>query len=197
MQIPGTMPTFVTGENNIQHLQTLSNATSFLTNYSEVPFWRFIRNTSQTGITASTWNAINYNIVEVDTDSVHVASTGVASVNTAGYYETEMCLIVEAASANMVMFFQFLLTIGPNNPNYSSGTTLQYGFSGGTFDGGVGTDYTYCCADMCPYYLYPNDSISVRAYPTTTVASDVLSNANSTSGWFAPQFTGRWVRTGP
>src|SRR5271166_2536247 len=126
MQIPGTAPTFTTGEHNISNLQALSLAAGFLTNYSYVPAWRYIRTTSDVSLTASTWNVIQWNAVEYDPDGTWNATIYGAQINTPGYYTLESCLQIIQPSANSVFFMQFYLTIGGSNPNYSPGTTLAF-----------------------------------------------------------------------
>lgn len=194
MLIP-TIPTFSNGEYSIDHLQQLSNAVSLMTNGNLFPIWRFIKSATMSP-TAGSWQTIPYNTVEYDSDNVHNQTTGGVQINTQGYYYCESCTPVQNAASTQVITLSFLWTAGGSNPNYSSGTTNRFGGACGTASTTASTDYVYCQADMCPVVCYPGDSIVVQIYPTLACVTDTLSNSSATSGWFAPQFSGRWIRTG-
>lgn len=195
MIIP-VVPSFSEGACSIASLASLSAAVSTISNTEYVPQWRFITNANQ-GIAASTYTVVQFNTVEYDSDSVFDSTIYGAQINTQGYYEVESCVEFAQASSNSVFFLQFWVTIGGSNPDYASGTQLAFGQSGGSLPGGSTIDYTFCLTDMCPYCLYPNDQVQVRAYCTVATTLAHLTNASGVpNGWFACQFSGRWIREG-
>lgn len=193
MQLP-TVPSFTNGETSVPHLQALSNAVAFLSTGGNVPSFRFIKSASAT-LSGGSWQTVPYNTVVYDPDNMHNAATGGIQVNTQGYYRLEACLEVEPPAANDTLSITFLLTVGPNNLNYSSGTTFRFGGNANAISSGS-NDWSFCIADIVPIVLYPNDTILVQAFPGGTTITDTLLNSGATTGWFAPQFSGRWLRTG-
>ena len=194
MQLP-VVPSFTAGESNVQHLQQLSNAVSFLSVGANYPVFRAIK-TATLALTAGSWQTIPYTTIELDTDSMHNAANGGIQINTQGYYRFEASLELQSPGSNDVMALSFLLTVGPNNANYSNGTTLRFGGMSTTFNATSNVDGAFTQADICPYVLYPNDTVVVQAYPSVNCTTDTLTNSGATAGWFAPQMSARWIRTG-
>jgi hypothetical protein len=194
MLLPGTMPTFVANETNVTHLQQLSSAVAFLGVAGNEPSFRFVKSASAS-LTGGSWQTIPYNTVQYDPDNMHNAATGGIQVNTQGYYRLEACLEIEGPAANDTLSLSFFLTVGPNNPNFSNGTTLRFGGCGDAVSSGS-NDWSFVIADVVPIVLYPNDQILVQCFPGGTTITDTLTNSAATAGWFSPQFSGRWIRQG-
>ena len=194
MLIP-TVPTFTAGESNVNHLQQLSNAVAFLAVANNFPVLRTIK-TANLALTATTWNTVPATTVEIDTDNMVNAANGGVQINTQGYYRFEACLQVQAPASNDVIALSFLLTVGPNNANYSNGTTFRFGGEGTAFASGAGVDWAFCQADICPVVLYPNDVVVMQAFPSVGVTTHVLANNTATTGWFSPQVSACWIRAG-
>jgi hypothetical protein len=190
-----TIPAFVTGETSLLHLQQLSSAIQFGTVASYYPVWRFYKNATQ-AVAAGTLTTMAFGSIAVDTDTVWNANT--AMIVTQGYYECEACVPFQANSSgvnDLQLSLQF--TAGPNNPHLSAGTTQRFGgAAGGSPSTTSGVDMVLCCADICPVVCYPGDVISVVVYTYYASTTSQMTNLSPTAGWFPPQFSGRWIRTG-
>lgn len=194
MQIP-TVPAFVTGDTSITKLRQLSQCVSFVSCAQNYPLWHFYRQSTYTLVTASQWYTIPMTATAFDSD--RVGSTSGATIVTQGYYTCEGTVpFVSMSSANNG-FAAFLWTAGAANPNYSTGTTIQFGLKSGRIITGTGANEVLSIADMCPAVCYPGDTIALQA--TGALANTVVDCNNPTSvvaGRFNCNFTGRWVRIG-
>lgn len=195
MQLP-TIPSFSAGESSIAHLQQLGAAVRFATVAQYYPMWRYYRTSAQ-AVAAGSWVTVQFNAILIDTDNLSSGGNFGALIQTQGYYTCEACLpFLEEASGTNNCQGSFLWTAGPSNPNYTAGTTNRFGGTAQSATSGTGTDFVYNMADICPVVCYPGDSIVVQAFLLLATSVNYLSNATATSGWFCPQFTGRWIRTG-
>lgn len=194
MLIP-VVPSFVQGESDVSNLQLLSNAVAFLAVASNFPMYRSIK-TASASLTGGTWTTLPYGTTEFDSDSMHNVANGGIQINTQGYYRFEATILLQAPASGDVVNLTFLLTVGPNNANFTNGTTLRFGGVASTFNAVAGQDGGFSMADICPYVLYPNDAVVVQAFPAGNCTTDTLTNSTNTAGWFAPQMSARWIRTG-
>jgi hypothetical protein len=194
MQLP-VIPAFTAGESSVAHLQQLSAAVQFGAVAQYYPMWRFWKGASQ-AIAANTLTLIQFGSIAVDTDGVWTVG-GAATINTQGYYRCEMCLPAEAGTTSTNdLQLSFMFTAGPNNPHLSSGSTQRFGGAATSMTSVAGPDFVQCTADICPVVCYPGDSIGAWIYSYYAVSTNVLTNLAATAGWFPPQFTGMWIRTG-
>lgn len=194
MQLP-VIPAFVANETSIPHLQQLSAAVQFATVAQYYPMWRFYK-TATLNILASTLTTVAFGQVAIDTDGVW-SSPGSVVINTQGYYECEASVPFEGNSSGVNdLQLSMLFTAGPYNAHFSAGTTQRFGGAAGSAAVNSGPDWVLCTADICPVVLYPGDQISVVAFTNFATTTNILVNLSTNSGWFPPQFSGRWIRTG-
>lgn len=194
MQIPN-IPTFAQGDSNIIALQQLSMAVSTLTSAQYVPIWRVIRTTTQS-LSAGAWNTLTYTTSEYDSDHVFDSGTGIITINTQGYYAVESSTPVPGVASSNVLSFMMLFTAGGSNPHFSSGGHAWFGGANCTNGTSTTTDAVVCQADICPVVCYPGDTIVPQVYPIVACATDTMTNSGATQGWFAPQFSGKWIAYG-
>lgn len=193
MQIPVSL-SFGVNDTSVAKLQALSACVQFVSVYTSAPCWRYYR-TATLSIPATTFTQIPFTAVAADSDG-HWTSPGITTITTQGYYACEAMVPYEGTASTYVPQTIFQWTAGPSNPHYSSGTQQYFGgHSSGTF-GAAGTDYCQCISDKCPVVCFPGDTIVVKTWCSVAATLNYESNANGTSGWFAPSFSGRWVRTG-
>jgi hypothetical protein len=195
MQLP-TIPAFSTGESSMTHLQQLGAAVRFVTVAEAAPMWRLYRTATQS-IASGSWVTCQFNSALIDTDNLATGANDGVTIVTQGYYDCEACLpfTQENSGVNNCQG-SFLWTAGPSNANFAAGTTRRFGGTAQSAATGTTTDYVYCMADICPVVCYPGDTIVVQAFLLFTTSLNILSNTSNTSGWFCPQFSGRWIRTG-
>ena len=194
MNIP-TVPTFTTGETSLAHLQSLSAAVSMITVATSFPIWRFYKGATQS-LTASTWNLIQMGTVVVDTDGVWT-SAGFVTIKTQGYYECEACVPFTGSATPFLCQGVFLATAGASNPHHTNGTQVMFGsFANWARNSTAGIDATYCMSGICPWVLFPGDTISVQVYPLAATTLTNGTNGSNTSGWFPAQFSGKWISIG-
>jgi hypothetical protein len=195
MLIP-TIPTFVTGESSLAHLQQLSQAVSMCSVAANFPMWRFYNGGAVQALTTSTWNTVRTANVAVDTDGVFTG-TGQALIVTQGYYKCEACLPFEGQSASWLAQGVFKVVAGGSNPHYTSGAFAYFG-GAATWSAYTSTsvDTSLCLNGKCPWVCYPGDTISVQTYPLSATTINNGQNNSATAGWFTPQFSGRWISIG-
>jgi hypothetical protein len=195
MNLP-TIPTFVNGDTSITKLNQLSQAVSMLTVAADYPVWRFYGTGTQT-LTVTSWNQMHVGSIAVDTDSTYVAP-GTAKIVTQGYYECEACIPFVGLSSSFLAQGLFQFTAGSGNPNHTTGSQVYFGGAASwAAYSASGVDTTICISGKCPYVCYPLDTITVQVYAVQ--AGMIINNgqnATNTAGWFTPQFSGRWIRTG-
>jgi hypothetical protein len=194
MQIP-TVPAFVDGDTSVTKLRQLSQCVSFVTNAQSYPVWHLYRTAPLTLTTANTWFTVPMTATAFDSD--RVGSGSGATIVTQGYYVCEACVpFVTQSSANNA-WAAFVWTAGTANPNYSSGTAIQFGLKSARVIAGVGADETLSLSDFCPVVCYPGDLIIVQANGgLTNTVVDFNNPVSAIAGRFVCQFTGRWVRVG-
>jgi hypothetical protein len=195
MQLP-TIPTFVTGDTSLQKLQQLSQAVSMCSVASNYPLWRFYKNITQV-LTANAWNPVHCTVIAIDTDGVFTTADGSATIVTQGYYECEGCVPFAGQASSFLTQANFMFTAGPNNPHYTSGSQVFFGgvasWAGYTASG---VDAVVGTAGKCPYVCYPGDNLALRTYALGAMTINSGQNGSATAGWFTPQFSGRWIRSG-
>ncbi len=195
MPLP-TIPSFSTGDTDVSKLQQLSECARFITVATFRPYWRFYSNTSTQSISATTWTQVQMPSVALDTDGTWT-SPGTVTIQTQGYYTCAANVTFKGAGSSFLPTILFKWTAGINNPNYSSGTTKYFGGHASTASASMtGTDFALCIADECPVVCYYLDKITVMCYSSAACTIDYLTNTSRTAGWYAPEFSGRWIRTG-
>lgn len=190
-----TVPTFTDGESSLAHLESLASAVSFLSSCDMRPMWHFYKTATQS-IASSTWTTVAYNYVAADSDGVYAGGTvGEATIVTQGYYVVEACAGA-LTSAAQGFYTRFLWTAGTHNANYSSGTSLVFGQTGGETNGQANQDAQLCFSAPCPYVCYPGDTIQAQVFSTGAISLAYNENVSYLKGRFAANFTGYWLRTG-
>ena len=194
MNIP-TVPTFVTGETSLVNLQSLSAAVSMACVASSFPMWRYYKTATQS-LTANTWNQIAMGTSQVDTDGLWT-TPGFVTIKTQGYYECESCIPFTGSATPFLCEGAFLVTAGANNTHHTVGATLYFGgFANWAKNSTAGIDAVYNMSGMCPWVLFPGDTISVQVYPLAATTLTNGTNGSNTSGWFPAQFSGKWISVG-
>ena len=191
-----TVPAFVAGSPTVADLNRLSYAVSFLVDLDVRPTWKvFMAGGTQT-ITANTWTNVSFSNVAYDCDGV--ASLPNVVVVTQGYYSLESCVQVQAGANKDEFVGAFLLTTGANNPHYTPGTLVYFGYAGNNMSqtGSAAADNTICLSAATPVCLYPLDKLNVQVYTNANHTVDYNVNTSYIQGRFSTCFTGSLCRLG-
>lgn len=196
--IPTSIPTFADGDTSLANLEALANAVSFFSSCDIRPMWHFYKSATES-LAAATWTTVSYNFVAADSDGVYVPSGGLlgaAQIVTQGYYVTEACAGILAGGAVAGFGTRFLATAGASNPNHTSGSNIAYGQTAGLAPDTANQDAQLCFGSLCPWVLYPGDTIQAQVFCTGAVSTSWASNTSYIKGRFAANFTGYWQRYG-
>lgn len=190
-----TVPTFAFGDSSITNLQNLSNAVSFLVDCDVRPLFHGYQATT-TAMSASTFTTPGTKTVAYDDDGVLISTAMIATIVTQGYYCFEACIPIQTLATLQNTDFIFLVTAGANNPHHTNGTTTLFGQRGVLGGAGTGNDNTACISDICPWVLFPGDTVQPRGWINAAATMDFNRNATFTAGRYVNNFTGYWLRTG-
>jgi hypothetical protein len=119
-----------------------------------------------------------------------------AVIQTQGYYAVEACFDINPSSSSLTFLGSFLWTAGENNPNFTAGTTLQFGGRGGNTPSDNAADPAICISDICPNVCYPGDTILPQVWVSATSTLQINSNSAYNSGRWVGNFTGYYVAFG-
>lgn len=189
------VPAFVAGDTSITKLQQLSQAVSFLVDCDVRPTWHMYQTTT-TAITGSTWTTPGTKTIAYDDDGVAISTAMIATIVTQGYYAVEACLPIRTLAGAQSTDCAFLVTAGPNNPHHVNGTTTFFGQRGNNSFAGTGGDATGSISDICPWVLFPGDTVQPQAWISAAATMDFNTNTTYLNGRFVTNFTGYWLRTG-
>jgi len=192
-----TVPSFSYQDTSLAKLQQLAYAVSFLADCDVRPTWHAIKTSTQS-LPASTFTEVTWSTTAYDNDGVFTPSLSYATIVTQGYYRTETCVNVSQAGTSGAIFqAAFKVTAGSNNTHHTSGTTAYYGLKGGQGVAYIANiDSSYCLGAMCPWVLFPGDTIGVYAYWSGSTTIDILSPTSFMTAVHSTSFTGHFVRTG-
>lgn len=192
-----TVPSFADGDTSLTNLEALANAVSFFSSCDVRPMWHFYK-TATEALSATTWTTVSYNFVAADSDGVYVAGSplGAAQIVTQGYYVTEACAGILAGGGSVGFGTRFLATAGSSNPNHTAGSNIVYGQTAGLAPNTSNQDAQLCFGSLCPWVLYPGDTIQAQVFCTGAISTSWASNSSYIKGRFAANFTGYWQRYG-
>lgn len=193
-----SVPAFTAGTPTLTQLNALSYAVEFLAVNDTRPAWSFFMYSSTQSVSASTWTNVAYDHTAFDSDGVQ--SYPFAVIKTQGYYAVTACVQIEAnANTTDLAAAAFLFTAGASNPNFTTGTTKNFGYRGGGLSstGSAAADNAICLSAPTQVVLYPGDKLSVQVYLSASHTLDINQNTSYIRGRFATKFTGHWLRTGP
>lgn len=193
-----SVPAFTAGAPTIAQLNALSYAVQFLAVDDLRPCWSFFMYTGTQSVSASTWTNVAFDHTAFDSDGVQ--SYPFAVIKTQGYYALTAC-VQFIANANTTDLYSaaFLFTAGASNPNFTAGTTKQFGYRGSSlsFTGSAAADNAVCLSSPTQVVCYPGDKLSVQVFISSAHTLDFNQNTSYIRGRFATKFTGHWLRTGP
>lgn len=156
-----TVPSFSVGEvPNATKLNQLSGAVSFV---SQVPIVVSLKRNATQAITAATATAVQWNVSEVDSDSMHsnVTNPSRLTAQTQGYYWLHSCLAFSIPSAQEYQAY-FQQTTGSNNP-LGSGVTQVFGAAASLSVSNTSDTMCLSIRSLTPC-LYVNDYVEVIVF---------------------------------
>lgn len=171
-----TFPSFATQETpTLAKMQQLGYAVQFVT---QVPIVISLKRNATQSVAANTATAVQWNVSEVDSDSMHsnVTNPSRLTVVTQGYYTLHACVSLnQVASVEYQAYFQ--QTTSTNNP-LGSGHTQVFGADASESGTSTGDFMSIDIAGMTPC-LYVGDY--VEAY-VLCASSCTIQNAYNASG---------------
>lgn len=152
-------------------LNQMSTAVRFV---SAMPIVISLKRSATQSISAATNTAVQWNVSEVDSDSMHSTTSNNSRIvaQTPGYYKFHSTLSAASASSAVYWAAWYQITTGSNNPGGAGNTSTfaRSSFLGDTTSG----DYRSVAISSITPYLYIGDYVEVYVYSGSSTTLQYL-----------------------